>query len=61
MSKQEMIAQILARRGEGEAKCYGGPLQPAARPGGAHAAARARPESAAEHGRIDSSGAARSE
>jgi len=71
MSKQEMIAQILARRGEsGGIMCVceysptvtvSLPLQPAARPGGGDAGARAKPESAAEHARIGSSGAARAD
>ena len=71
MSKQEMIAQILARRGEGGGICcvceyspsvtVSQPPQPPARRGRADAAALAKPESAAEHARIGSSGVARAD
>ena len=61
MSKEELIARILARRGQGEAMCTCVPLQPAARPGGADAGAQARPEGTPEHGRSGPSGAARAE
>jgi len=61
MSKEELIARILARRGQGEAMCTCVFPQPAARPGEADAAARASPGNAAEHGRTGSSGAARAE